>query len=768
MGLGAGRAGGGKRIGHAALYPGPGPNLSPQAFLSVNEFPSTRRAGAATVKDLVLSEHEQALIEATGLGEIAHFAAVGNAKPSIRAEVLRRLLLGLPFGQAVAPFPVRLSGVRVEGAAIEGALDLANCAGPSGQGLPSLELADCDIPRPITITNARLVRLSVVGSRLRAVHGRGVIIDGPFTFDRASPAPLTHADTADPTLGFAGDPAVIDLAGATIHGAVSGEGAELRIPRRQATAIRSWETLYALRLSDAKIAGELRLTRGFKADGGVTISTSVIGGDIWLSGAELFRREGYAFNARAAHIAGAVMMVSGCFARGRIGFRNAEIGADFVISSGDSAGKVGDANARRTAITGEVDLRGTNIRGSLEFGGSAYLRLENWAINAAGVRVNHDIRFRVDDKRADEDTGCTKVSGGLRFDGAVIGGELQWQGLEFRGPGPALIADRGWTKRKATRLISLEGAKIGRALSARSLILSYEDKKDRISVIDLRGAQCSSLDDDLVQGWGFERATPRRPLLPRRARPTALLLEGFTYDRLDPDEGASISNSRNADRWRKRKHWLREHFERHAPFHPQPYTQLARVYANAGWTADLGRVLRALQWRQITARKLGMVAELPNALYGALAGFGYAPARLCVFLALYLVLGWGLVDHANGRNRLIIDVTPVAGPADATTGETADAAIASGVRPTGPPCGAEIVPILYALDVAIPLLDLRQEGKCEPGLAEGIPLDTAHGVPTQSDVDSWRFIKAAYALIGALLTALAVVTFTGIMRRRID
>ena len=112
---------------------------------------------------------------ASSRGEVATFA--GMPPPVLRAAFLRHLLLGLPAGSpgapAAEPWPVRLSGVRIHGARIEDTLDLADCAGPSGAGLPGLALENCDIAAPIDLTNARLSRLSLRDSRIGEVRARG-------------------------------------------------------------------------------------------------------------------------------------------------------------------------------------------------------------------------------------------------------------------------------------------------------------------------------------------------------------------------------------------------------------------------------------------------------------------------------------------------------------------------------------------------------------------------------------------------------------------
>ena len=190
-----------------------------------------------TFDPAVLLDAEAEVIARVARGEVATFA--GTPPPVLRAAFLRHLLLGLPAGSPGAlagePWPVRLPGVRIRGARIEDALDLADCAGPAGAGLPGLALEDCDIAAPIDLTNARLSRLSLRDSRIGEVRARGVRIDG--SLDISGVAPLADA-------------AWIDAHAAVIEGDLLARGARLQIPPPRA-GIAHRDARYALRLSGA-------------------------------------------------------------------------------------------------------------------------------------------------------------------------------------------------------------------------------------------------------------------------------------------------------------------------------------------------------------------------------------------------------------------------------------------------------------------------------------------------------------------------------------
>ncbi|HRP12475.1 MAG TPA: hypothetical protein PLK37_15730, partial [Terricaulis sp.] len=92
------------------------------------------------------------------------------------------------------------------------------------------------------------------------------------------------------------------------------------------------------------------------------------------------------------------------------------------------------------------------------------------------------------------------------------------------------------------------------------------------------------------------------------------------------------------------------------------------------------------------------------------------------------------------------------------------------VTPEGRQCNGAIEPALYAIDVALPLIDLGQQSACAPGRTARADLSPGMEVSAQSDwrlfegLALWRWAHALYAILGAILAALAVLTFSGVMK----
>lgn len=162
--------------------------------------------------------------------------------------------------------------------------------------------------------------------------------------------------------------------------------------------------------------------------------------------------------------------------------------------------------------------------------------------------------------------------------------------------------------------------------------------------------------------------------------------------------------------------------------------------------------------------------------------FGYLrlPINAIVSLIAAFLIGWAAVDVANDRGMLVIDVEPVA---SIVTRSDSDRRVYVGTPKGGSgarnvACGEEIDEPLYALDVLIPLIDLRQEIRCEVGRA--IPFDdrepnerrpVAYVIelllgPILDSEAFWAAAKALYAIAGWFLVSLSILTFANANRPR--
>jgi hypothetical protein len=168
------------------------------------------------------------------------------------------------------------------------------------------------------------------------------------------------------------------------------------------------------------------------------------------------------------------------------------------------------------------------------------------------------------------------------------------------------------------------------------------------------------------------------------------------------------------------------------------------VYARAGRREDARRILLAQHDLRTLSASAGPLTWALSSLFGLIAGYGLAPIRVARALALFLALGVTGVLVMNAQGAL--------------------------VTPQGRACNGAVEPALYAVDVALPVIDLGQESRCAPGRTARADLPQGMEVSPTSDwrlfegVALWRWAHALYALLGAILTALAVITFSGVMK----
>lgn len=701
-----------------------------------------------------LSPHEHFVVERTRAGEVADFtqmAGPGGAKPPVRAGFLRKLMLQLD-----PTWAVRTPGVRLKAARIEGALDLTDCSGAGGAGLPALALVECELPEVVDVSHARLARLSFKGSRMVRLVAIETQVDGELDLCDVAPLGAPGLETL-----------TAKLRGARVDGDVLARGAKF------ARAVDSDDD--ALMLQGAEIAGNLLIDHGFEAFGCVWMQNARITGGMSCEGATLLNRTadglGEALNADAAEIANVLLRKAKV--EGLVRFNGARIVRDVDISEGASfknefgvalmlgnadiggqlfgddakiAGQLwlqsanvarnldlrgaeishrttprGDTYGRAiegTSLTvggglllqganikGEVFLADARIGGYLAFGGGRFINPGNWAIRAPNARVGSNVTFTLPENGFAPHGQKTVIEGGCRLSRMRIGGRLGWSALELRGPGP--------NNSKGGEL-SFADAVIDGPVQAKGLVTQQDAR------INASGATCSALDDDLKGGWGVEG--------------TKLDLEGFAYQRIDNRD----------EKWRQRLHWLNRYGER---FSPQPFTHAAQVYARSGRREDARRILLAQHDKRTVVASAGPITWFLSSLFGLIAGYGLAPIRIVRALALFLALGVAGVLTMNAQGAL--------------------------VTPQGAQCNGAIEPALYTVDVALPVIDLGQESRCGPGRTARAELSAGTAV---GDTDwrlfegaaVWKWAHALYAILGAILTALAVITFSGVMKPKDD
>jgi hypothetical protein len=494
-------------------------------------------------------------------------------------------------------------------------------------------------------------------------------------------------------------PRGLRLAGARITGTLNLEGTELVCPLLlhdcwfdepvtigdvQAVTIRLPGChLPALYAKQVRTRGDLDLDEGFSVHGEVLLRGARIGGALSLDRATLTNPNGDALNA----------------------------GNLTVDQSMQCEGLTSD---------GAVALFGARIGGALSFTRATLTNPDGDALLAAGLTVGYDMR-------------CEELTadGTVDLTGAHIGGALSFTRATLSKPdGRALDADNitvdqgmycrsGFT---AHGEVNLRGARIGGQLSfvratldhpGRTALRLQEFEADALflaltappSEIDFLQGRVGTLYDD-PSTW-----------------PKTLRLVGFSYDALH--EVGLVSGEEQQYEYdaleevptvsaRQRLRWLRRD---PAGYTPQPYEQLAAVYRRAGREEDARRVAIAKQRQR--RRVLSPPARLWSLLLGALVGHGYR-----TWFAAGWLLGWLAVGTLVYQRAYPAQMPPA--------------------KPGEPTPAFE--PMIYALDVLLPVVNLEQQ---------------AHWIP-QGFARSWTW---ASILAGWVLTTVVVAALTGLLKR---
>lgn len=440
--------------------------------------------------------------------------------------------------------------------------------------------------------------------------------------------------------------------------------------------------------------------------------------------------------------------------------------------------------------TGEVRLLGAQIGGNLTCSGGQFEVKEGDALSFDRAVVKGDVFFN----------GDFKAIGKVRLLGALIGGNLDCSGAQFEvKEGDALTADGATVEGdvhfndgfKAFGKVRLLGAQIRGDLACRGG--QFEAKK----------GDALSVDGATVEGvWHFRGL--ERPVRVKSSHMQVAVLvdaidswaEGSVLDGLRYGAFGGDAPTRATARLR----WLRKQGAGHLgaadggeDFRPQPWRQLQRVLRDMGHVEEARQVGIAFEQQLRAAGRIGgtapgtwavaaevkrAIARAGHGLFGWLAGYGYRPMRLMFGMAMvWMVCGicfWLLAlppnDAIGPSDPLVFQNERYA--ACVPDSPAAASAAASGAQHAGNwylcgPLPAEystFSPLVYSLDIILPLVDLGQEKAWGPLVPtpqrnawnEWLALSPGHFV---------RFLVWFETLFGWIGSVLLVGIVSGIARR---
>ena len=685
----------------------------------------------------------------------------------------------------------RLSHVHAHGVRIAGALELGGVA-------PRDAWIDPWFPDPECAALLHLAACTIEDLRSRARKPEPFDSSGLDFSQATNIAPPPAAVQANRPRSSC---CWLDFSRAHVAGEVMARGVRCRTPRpRTIDEYDPANTRYALNFGHAVIDGSLDL-RSAALDGGLKLALAALRGEVWLGGTLLVHGEGGGLDAQALTARGiyAVNRSRALRVYGGVSLPGARITAHFEFLNAKLDGAGDDAFVAdgiqiegdllltgKTLLRGRACFEGARIRGKFDCAELHVFGLQGDAISGQNLVVGGDVQLHGVFAQ-----GCVWLYG-AEFSGVfdvnastLIGDVPQARGrsraaliaTDMR-VGDSILAGHGLT---AVGYISMQRSVVARDLgfvdaTVRAAPLDPEHWR---RCIDLGWAKVGGtliFEDNTFDG-AIRLAHAHAAILHDRqggyAGATELVMDGFRFDSLqyaDLREHNDIPENCVLTR----RAWLK----RMRDFQPQPYANLARALVSQGQTdaaLDILMLKRDEELEQyrgaISRMKLfSRVARWPvyaaSKLFRWCFGYGLKPSNAVVTLIAAFLFGWAFFSYANLRGGMIVDQLPVSSAVRGT--EIGAALTATGIA-DDVPCGQSIRPSLYAIDVFIPLVDLRQESKCEIGeastagnLFRGVPIG---GYLLFGEVETYRYIKAIYAFLGWLVMSLSVITFSGVLQR---
>jgi hypothetical protein len=452
----------------------------------------------------------------------------------------------------------------------------------------------------------------------------------------------------------------------------------------------------AIHLSNARIGGRLAVSATAQArstmDGIVRLDGARVDGDVCLDGALINGRGDAALNARSMIVGGNV--------------------------------DLGWAGGYRFEARGEVSLAASRLVGDLILSGAKLTNATGRALHCEDLRVESVFL-------GGEGDAPFEAQGRLNFLSATIGGSFFMTSARLAA-GP----DMNFLGRGRPVALNLQQLRVSNALVMTNIGALEPDgpppsrftpAKPVEGWFLLNGSQLNGVIDNLDSGW------PAHGYLE---------LEGATYERLGSAVGRELVASRIA--------WLRRQFPNGWPtaetFKPQPYEELSRVLRRHGQAQEADAIaVEKIRMRLAARIDRPWARVMPNLLM-LVSHHGYSSGRAMLSFVIFVMLGalmYSIALWGFEQPFLPLQVSP----------EPAEYVLPFDLARVSTDRGCPGLNVFeYALDVALPVINLGQDTYCR--FAPEGPWRWV-----------WSLLHSLYVLVGTALSAVVVLTLTGVLRR---
>jgi len=397
----------------------------------------------------------------------------------------------------------------------------------------------------------------------------------------------------------------------------------------------------------------------------------------------------------------------------------------------------------RGRMTGRVFLAGARIGGMVEF---------------AGV----DFRLPLDGNETGRDGAKRKT---LTLANANIGGDLAWLDKPGVG-GPCTAAGHlnidsshvGGRLRIALETadevcLSLKACEIDAAIQIRALPPSATNS----GTLEIDASDAVA---DAIQVWGYKDRPGETP------KAWSLRVPGTAYAGLAGSE--TLERKSPAQLTEDFLGWFRRNVvegsarHRHdSAFSPQPYQHFVALCRAEGFNDAADDAVIA--WIKETHGR--GIRRFLYAAFSLVSKYGLDPGRATwAFVLAWMLCAAAVLGLQFGLPKAFVDPEPQSSPAEAyvmspgrggNPAEQYRVRIVDGPQAAGFECARRVNPVVYALDVMLPIADFRQEELCPQrgrDMSDGRVLAVSTGF-------------ALFRILGAVLSAILLLAFSGINRR---